>query len=114
MLRNSLSASTSLMVVIAKLATTSSVYSALFSVPNIAVSSAMACRVFRELKLGILIDEEDVVTLYPRSHGFSFSFSRATKSIPVSIQMTRTVERDEQFDDNGRHTDTKADVLNEV
>jgi hypothetical protein len=95
--------------VIAKLATTSSVYSALFSVPNIAVSSAMACRVFRELKIGILVDEGNVAL-----YSGSVSFNRATKTMPVSIQMTRTVERDEQFDDNGGRKDTKADVLNEV
>jgi hypothetical protein len=101
------------LVVITKLSTTSPVYGALFSVPNLALASAMACRVFRELKLGILHDDDDVTLYASQSHGFSLNFARTTKSIPVSIQMMRTVER-EEFDDARGRKDTKVDVLNEV
>jgi hypothetical protein len=99
----------SLIVVITNLSPISPVYSAMFSVPNIALGSAMACRVFRGIKLGAISDSEGRnATLRSRSHQtneYSLHFARTTKSIPVAIQMTKTVEHGEPFADTGGQPD---------
>ena len=88
------------------------VYKAMFSVPNIALESAMACRVFRGIRLGLINDSttHDQSTL--RNHDFKFSTLRFAKpphpttvgsvndrgfnsrrpTSPVAVKITRTRE----------------------
>jgi len=76
------------------------VFHALFSVPNIALESAMACRVFRDVKLGLIKDAHFTTNGPSSSMQFknsgSFALKQSTfdnlRNIQVNVGITQTTD----------------------
>ena len=93
------------------------VYQAMFTSPNMALESAMACRVFRGVRLGLIKDSttHDVGTLRltQRSHpariapanGYAFEsqdFKGPRHSLHVSVEISGTTESPDPLPTPGR------------
>lgn len=50
---------------------------AMFSIPNIALQNAMACRVYRQLKVGLIRDQPSPVVVTSRISAGTMQFSRS-------------------------------------
>lgn len=80
------------------------VYHAMFSIPNLALECAMACRVFRAVRIGFIVDGKDVkssgplsgigssngLALKDRSPNFDYTEPR---NAPLHIEITTTRTR---------------------
>ncbi|KAH7910121.1 hypothetical protein BJ138DRAFT_142830 [Hygrophoropsis aurantiaca] len=89
------------------LPTTPPVYQAMFSIPSVALESSMACRVFRSVKLGAIMDspttlvttEDSPVTFRPQSRRpfnsditYPLKTFNERRTIPVNVSITRTTD----------------------
>ncbi|KAH7910122.1 hypothetical protein BJ138DRAFT_1009500 [Hygrophoropsis aurantiaca] len=88
------------------LPTTPPVFQAMFTIPSVALESSMACRVFRSVKLGVIMDspttmvtEDSSVTFRPRPRQQSNSVItyplqtfNERRPVPVNVSITRTTD----------------------
>ena|ERR1700676_4151602 len=76
------------------------VYHTMFSVPNLALENAMACRVYRAVKLGFIDDHQGthfgitVPSLPPPRHELIFKRPNPSEisTVQVSLGITRTTD----------------------
>jgi hypothetical protein len=90
------------------------VYKAMFSVPNIALESAMACRVFRGIKLGRIVDNNithDHTTLqipkrsHPTTEGSENEYALKSgglrlssgHTVPLAVEISKTMESGDPY-----------------
>jgi hypothetical protein len=90
------------------------VYKAMFSVPNIALESAMACRVFRGVKLGRIVDNNTThnhTTLQIRKHSHPTTEGSANEyafksgglrlssghTVPLAVEISKTMESGDPY-----------------
>jgi hypothetical protein len=95
------------------------VYRATFTVPNIALESVMACRVFRGIKLGF-IQENDRATSLAKSvranqrqflastpTEYALDFKRSRHIDPITVKVTEEVEND---NDHGERSESQFSI----
>ena len=98
------------------------VYQAMFTAPNIALESAMACRVFRGVRLGLIKEkggnttQDAAIHLTKRSgsastNGHTFKsqdFKGPRVPVPVAVEITRTTESGDPFSSPGKKYEFKS------